>query len=452
MDSMCRIECLAIRSLDFLIDRCMALEILEPPVEFRYIALPRMGRCPQPRLIGQRVKQQNSGPPSWVELQNAIRCFWRLQLYFDLQIAASSSHLNWSAYDQEQLGRLGIASFWKVCEDDQDFLEGELATVVAYLAEQFPHNSVQLGHLSRDYGKLNKATEGFRIALMDTLRSDSPLRYTDRSRFRNCGFFLFDAERMATLGFMHWTSTSEHPLRQDLVMSMSNRRYRWESILSDEELKAIEHQRLAEFPEHLRTIISYTGTTFRAAKSEFYIHSHYHWRKASSHLSGGYAYRSARYSFADDSNDQCSFNNSYSYHCDSDHSESTPTPSTGVAVAVYTSLGSVYSKDSQLRLCGLLNESAIYTSTATSKWGVTGIPRLGPFSFGNGKNCYYQGVQQGLTCDSKAVAGDSWTWVNCYKNGVPDQGNCVGQDVTCDTAGKIEYNALPMAGGRGGLY
>lgn len=278
MDSMCRIECLAIRCLDFLIDRCMALEILEPPVEFRYIALPRMGRCPQPRPIGQRVKQQNSGPPSWVELQKAIRCFWRLQLYFDLQIAASSSHLNWSAYDQEQLGRLGIASFWKVCEDDQDFLEEELATVVVYLAEQPPHNSVQLGHLSRsvqlleppicttraakseelskkpccrDYDKLNKVTEGFRIARMDTLRSDSPLRYTDRSRFRNCGFFLFDAERMAALGFMHWTSTSEHPLRQDLVMSMSNRRYRWESILSDEELKAIEHQRLAEFPEHL---------------------------------------------------------------------------------------------------------------------------------------------------------------------------------------------------------
>lgn len=77
--------------------------------------------------------------------------------------------------------------------------------------------------------------------------------------------------------------------------------------------------------------------SFRAAKSECYIHSHYHWRKASSHLSGGYAYRSARYPFADDSNDQCSFDNSYSYHCDSDHSESTPTPSTGVAVAVYTS-------------------------------------------------------------------------------------------------------------------
>lgn len=124
---------------------------------------------------------------------------------------------------------------------------------------------------------------------------------------------------------------------------------------------------------------------------------------------------------------------------------STPSVTTGIAVAAYTIC--------QIEVCeyqweiftmqtttngfpGCSTEGARYSSVVTDDPSPTDIPKLGPSDIDGRTGCYFDDSIPGVTC----VDGSRQDCLNCHPDS-PLNGNCVGDDVSCDEDENESYNA-----------
>ncbi|KFY21676.1 hypothetical protein V493_07200 [Pseudogymnoascus sp. VKM F-4281 (FW-2241)] len=200
------------------------------------------------------------GAASWIEEQIVLRAFWRLQLLYDFKQAAQKSQLTtWPHSDTVRIINLRVdelyPEFWphlaqyheiiSVCE----YLQGgnENSSLPKSLPARKvnirigPHNMALVaryigvrslyapeGLSMRDYVHVLKAAIG---------SDESPIKGASFALFRCYGFALWDTPRLAALKLCD---------RQFISTYLSNYWYSWRSLLSTEELAAVERRLAAE--------------------------------------------------------------------------------------------------------------------------------------------------------------------------------------------------------------
>ena len=143
----CHIQHLAHQCLEVMNTRCMKMNILHlesPTTDLVLNANPFMcGNFPKDNthITGQKgriCKPEDSGPPSWVELQRTYRALWYLQLFYELQDAAQESRLQWSDEETYAILNLDAVRFWAPLER---YILEQLRTVKECLDDLHPNSS-----------------------------------------------------------------------------------------------------------------------------------------------------------------------------------------------------------------------------------------------------------------------------------------------------------------------
>ncbi|KAL2062144.1 hypothetical protein VTL71DRAFT_6410 [Oculimacula yallundae] len=277
LNTACQIQNMTDTLLRSSLDRCLALNPRQLGERWRYIPLPNTGRKPQARPQGIPFKPESSDPFSWTERQRTSRHFWRVQLFFELKL--KSRDLQWPDEELARLESLDAFAFWEL-SGLQRRLREQFGTIVDYLANTgHQHGTNTLGQMTIaqapnqislaspftrksweipfhiDRYALNQVNEAERIAgkaIGNPRRLDTPLRYTEPGNWRKFGFYIWDDERMKSLGFLFrmYTGDDGHSHRS---FSIHDFFYRWESILSRDLIEANDRQRIAAFPEGRRS-------------------------------------------------------------------------------------------------------------------------------------------------------------------------------------------------------
>lgn len=116
----CHIQHLGYRCIHDMLQQCLTLNPSHLVDEFdpedpvrpeSYIH----SRPPNPRM--QRYYLHDMDPPSWMEVQRVYRALWRLQLYLDIQEAASGGiMLNWPPSHVQIILDIEPEAFWNPME------------------------------------------------------------------------------------------------------------------------------------------------------------------------------------------------------------------------------------------------------------------------------------------------------------------------------------------------
>jgi hypothetical protein len=225
------------------------------------------------RPEGQEYPKRDVGPPSWVEEQRVAGAFWRIQLLYDLKIAAMQlpSSLGWPSEDLDRLQRMDPVDLYR--HPHYQCLE-EIVTVVEYIRSvqaegdhpnrtTLPSIDGYVGRASMSYYQRDdhdeRQTRGNLPHLPDVdyrqqrlrlpapacsffrslTHSDfSPLRTVQFESFRRFGFAFWDQERMAALGLMD-------PVNPTAFVPEDFYYFAWRSILPPDEVARLE-KRLRE--------------------------------------------------------------------------------------------------------------------------------------------------------------------------------------------------------------
>lgn len=195
-------------------------------------------------------------PPTWIEAQRVERSFWRVQLLYDLKMAASKRLMSWPVADLDSLHNMETRDLY----DDSRYPEiEEINTIVDYIqqlrAQEAP--DVQFGGvfplLSTSFGcfswpipvpgkddLLDLSIEAPALWIYNGLshHMSSPLRYISFDPFRRFGLALWSQERVASLGLGRPVRA---PNSREPTKPVDFYYFTWRSILSPCEILEAEN-------------------------------------------------------------------------------------------------------------------------------------------------------------------------------------------------------------------
>ncbi|KAH8800838.1 hypothetical protein F5884DRAFT_685218 [Xylogone sp. PMI_703] len=200
----------------------------------------------------RQYQPRSTGPPSWVEEQRVVKALWRIQLFFELNIARETQILNWPKDDLDNLASLSFPDFYTI----EQFESQQILTVYEFIQdikkEACSQNTYQLPTVIRKNGfnlvcdlqpSPTKSKEAHfhqgleyldfppmsflfqRAAAVNYL--DSPLSGIPFDPYRKFGFALWDEKRMTDLGF------SEPGGK--VLLHLKRYYFTWRSILTEQE-------------------------------------------------------------------------------------------------------------------------------------------------------------------------------------------------------------------------
>lgn len=205
-----------------------------------------------PHPLMQPYQVHDSGPPSWVEVQRVYRALWRLQLFLDVQKAASGdTKLNWPPDHVQKILNMVPEIFWGPME--HNLLE-ELKTVKGCVERLYPNwfktqlpiyrgnicynwPTLSLDNLVPQYSRLTPAaylnyrSRGF--SFIEELSRTSVLPYVGFSPFRRHGLVIWDRKRLMALELDRaiYNNVQDY---SGIYTSITNLYYTWWSIMTDE--------------------------------------------------------------------------------------------------------------------------------------------------------------------------------------------------------------------------
>jgi hypothetical protein len=200
-------------------------------------------------------------------------------LHFGLQDAARKSNLNWPDEEIDRLQRIDVEAFWEGWGRNE-----HLRTIIQFLQEQKKSQSlvgsapVLMSSLSqvsctdeklvteRPVPQLSKSFDlddksaGTR-AVPNFPGMKRLTKYTGFKFFRRLGLFLWDLDRLVALGLANRKLPPERTsvgwiFSYSDDLSKSNIWLTWQSLKSEEELKAYERRRIDQFPDEFRAFES----------------------------------------------------------------------------------------------------------------------------------------------------------------------------------------------------
>ena len=223
-----RIHVIAHACLDYYVAKCQALkpaQLADP--HFRY---PRLSSSWLVRPDGEETELPDLEPPTWAEEQRVLSELWKVQVFYELQMARRTGQLAWSVNALSDLKAMGVLDFYGV----KAYPRERLLTVVEFIdrfrrATQVPatrtHShcfqmpqdpagrSVFDGVCSpkpcaqkeRESSGRKREPPSRNLAWVFQRQMSShwgsPLQGCDFSPFRHCGFAIWDNDRMIALGF-----------------------------------------------------------------------------------------------------------------------------------------------------------------------------------------------------------------------------------------------------------
>jgi hypothetical protein len=198
------------------------------------------------------ISPQRTGPPSWVEEQRVIKALWRIQFFFELNLARDRKRLEWPQEDQDAL--VDIAEFFAI----RDFELQQVFTVYEFMyqtrEQRKAMDSYRLPAMGADMETINTCAEprvfaarhdhyqqgpGYVDApplsyifqnLMAHGRWRGPIPGLPFWIYRKYGFAIWDDQRMTDLGFAE--------AHGGAILKSSAYFFRWYSILTEEEKTA----------------------------------------------------------------------------------------------------------------------------------------------------------------------------------------------------------------------
>ena len=218
---------------------------------------------------------RNTGPPSWVEEQRAIKALWRIQFFSELKLAQNEGRLDWSGEDLEMLESTSLASFYSSI---QAFEQDQVATIWEFMQERggvlsdsIPSISQQPTAFLREGFNVNCAPQPFPIYAEDRFNQGevyldnasmcwlfhkcyysghlklSPTPGISFEPYRKFGFAIWDNKRITDLGFgmdnvgnvALIERTKDHYIiglwNDDYTWDLAKIYYVWYSVLTEEE-------------------------------------------------------------------------------------------------------------------------------------------------------------------------------------------------------------------------
>lgn len=209
-----------------------------------------------------RLEESSQWPKSdrlsWVEEQRIIRAFWRIQLVFELRLAARTSQVRNSPQHVKELNDLDIGAFYDSSTSNLKAAYHEVMTVLEYLRGTKLFSGVKtvtlLGRIpSPDSSPesiapstiampVTSATRGSALVLpadglwiVDSMarNTHSPIKYAGFQPYRSLGFAIWDRDRLARLGLAS-------PPGQGRVTGLGSYFSFWVRLLSPQDINRAE--------------------------------------------------------------------------------------------------------------------------------------------------------------------------------------------------------------------
>jgi hypothetical protein len=199
---------------------------------------------------GHSYQPRNTGPPSWVEEQRAIKALWRIEFFSELNTARNTKLSNWSKDDLEVFTTTSVTEFYTV----EEFEVQQILTACEFVQLSWGKGrslgSIQLPAIATkdtfdlvcapqlSFGfredrfqqvqqYLDKAPMSWRFQrIMAHDYKSSPLPGMPFDPYRQFGFALWDDERMTGLGFAE--------ANRRAILKSTDYYFTWYSVLTKE--------------------------------------------------------------------------------------------------------------------------------------------------------------------------------------------------------------------------